>query len=69
MEALDASVGLKWVLNEVDADKARALRDELRASLRDFIAPDVVAVECATRSPRASEGGSSGTPRGFTARS
>jgi hypothetical protein len=39
MEVLDASVGLKWVLNETDVDKARALRDEFRASLRDFIAP------------------------------
>jgi predicted nucleic acid-binding protein len=47
MEVLDASVGLKWVLNETDVDKARVLRDEFRASLRDFIAPDVFAAECA----------------------
>jgi predicted nucleic acid-binding protein len=47
MEVLDASVGLKWVLNETDVDKARVLRDEFRASLRDFIVPDVFAAECA----------------------
>jgi predicted nucleic acid-binding protein len=47
MEVLDASVGLKWVLNEADAGKALALRDEFRASLRDFIAPDIFAPECA----------------------
>jgi predicted nucleic acid-binding protein len=47
MEVLDASIGLKWVLNEAEAGKARTLRDEFRTSLRDFIAPDVFAVECA----------------------
>ncbi len=47
MEVLDASVGLKWVLDEDDSDKARNLRDEFRSALRDFIAPDIFAVECA----------------------
>ena len=47
MEAFDACVGLKWVLAEPDSDKARTIRDELRAGVRDLIAPDVFAVECA----------------------
>jgi predicted nucleic acid-binding protein len=47
MEVLDACVGLKWVLSEPDSDKARTIRDELRSDVRDLIAPDVFAVECA----------------------
>lgn len=47
MEILDASVALKWVLVESDSDKARTLRDECRNALRDFLAPDIFAVECA----------------------
>jgi predicted nucleic acid-binding protein len=47
MEVLDASVGLKWVLNESDSDKARALRHQFRAALREFVAPNLFAVECA----------------------
>ena len=31
MEILDASVGLKWVLNESDSDKARRLRKDFRS--------------------------------------
>ena len=47
MDVLDASVCLKWVLDEDDSDKARVIRDEFRTALRDFIAPDIFAVECA----------------------
>ena len=47
MDAFDACVGLKWVLAESDSGKARAIRDELRAGVRDLIAPDVFAAECA----------------------
>ena len=47
MEVLDTSVGLKWVLTETDSDKARNLRDEVQATPRDFIAPDIFAAECA----------------------
>jgi hypothetical protein len=32
MEVLDASVGLKWVLNETDSDEARKLRVEFQAA-------------------------------------
>jgi predicted nucleic acid-binding protein len=38
---LDASVALKWVLAEVDSDKADALRDAFRKGIHDFLAPDI----------------------------
>jgi predicted nucleic acid-binding protein len=44
---LDASVGLKGVLAEPDADKARRLRDDSRAKVHGLIAPDSFALECA----------------------
>jgi predicted nucleic acid-binding protein len=47
IDVLDASVALKFVLNQSDSDQARKLRDEFPASLRDFISPDIFAVECA----------------------
>lgn len=47
MEVLDASVGLKWVLAEVDSDKAVRLLDDFRAGVRDLIAPDCYTLECA----------------------
>jgi predicted nucleic acid-binding protein len=42
---LDASVALKWVLAEIDSDKADALRDLYRKGIHDFIAPDVFPIE------------------------
>jgi predicted nucleic acid-binding protein len=42
---LDSSVALKWVLAEVDADKAVRLRDENRAGIHELIAPDIFPVE------------------------
>ena len=47
MEILDASVALKWVLTESDSDKARRLREDFRNAIREFLAPDIFAVECA----------------------
>ncbi len=44
---LDASVGLKWVLNEVDADAARRQRDDYRSQLHELIAPEIYPIECA----------------------
>ena len=38
---------MKWVLDEVDSDRARRLLDQFRAGTRDFVAPDIFAVECA----------------------
>ena len=43
---LDASVALKWVLNEDNSDKAVALRDNARRQVDELIAPDFFPVEC-----------------------
>jgi len=42
---LDASVGLKFALNEPGADKARKLQDEFRRGVHEFLAPDVFPAE------------------------
>jgi predicted nucleic acid-binding protein len=47
MKVLDASVGLKWVVDEADSDKARRLLSDYHAGLRDLIAPDVFGLESA----------------------
>jgi predicted nucleic acid-binding protein len=44
---LDASVALKWVLNEPDAAKARPLRDDFRNAVHELIAPDSFTLEIA----------------------
>ena len=49
MEVLDASVGLKWVVDEADSDKARRVLNDYRTGVRDLIAPDVFALESAAR--------------------
>ena len=43
----DSSVAVKWVLAEVDSDKARRLRDEYRRTLHDLVSPDIFPVEVA----------------------
>jgi predicted nucleic acid-binding protein len=42
---LDSSVGFKWVVAEVDTDKALRLRDDFRNGLVELIAPDVFPIE------------------------
>jgi predicted nucleic acid-binding protein len=44
---LDASVGLKWVMNEVDSDKARRVRDDFRKAIVELLAPDCYVLEAA----------------------
>jgi predicted nucleic acid-binding protein len=44
---LDASVGLKWVLPEVDSDKAIRIRDDFARGIRGLIAPDIFPIEVA----------------------
>jgi predicted nucleic acid-binding protein len=44
---LDASVGIKWVMNEIDSAKARQLRDDFRSRIHDLIAPDSFPLEAA----------------------
>jgi predicted nucleic acid-binding protein len=55
--ALDASVGLKWVLVEPDADKARRLRDDFQNQIHELIAPDSFPLECAHALARAERRG------------
>jgi predicted nucleic acid-binding protein len=42
---LDSSIAVKFVLPESDSDKARLLRDDIRAKVHEVIAPDVFHVE------------------------
>ncbi len=52
---LDSAVALKWVLPEIDSDKADRLRDDYRKAVHELLAPDVFPVEVAhalTRSER-----------------
>jgi predicted nucleic acid-binding protein len=42
---LDSSVGFKWVVAEVDTDKALRLRDDFRNGLVELLAPDVLPIE------------------------
>ena len=44
---LDASIALKWVLNEPDAAQARQLRYNFRNSVHELIAPDSFTLEIA----------------------
>jgi predicted nucleic acid-binding protein len=51
--ALDASVGLKWVLQEPDSPKADSLRRAFQTGVHDLIAPDTFPVEVAHALTRA----------------
>jgi predicted nucleic acid-binding protein len=42
---LDASVGIKWVMNEIDSAVARHLRDDFRNQIPELIAPDSFPLE------------------------
>ena len=44
---LDASVGLKWVLNEVDTTIAQRVRDGFRNGAQELISPDCYVLEVA----------------------
>lgn len=44
---LDASVAFKWVVDEINADKARRLREGFRNAVHELLAPDVFSVEIA----------------------
>ena len=41
----DSSVAFKWVVAEVDTDKALRLRDDFRNGVHELIAPDFFPVE------------------------
>src|ERR1700730_16828124 len=44
---LDASVLLKWVLNEPNVDAARKLREEFVSSIHELLSPDLYLIEVA----------------------
>lgn len=44
---LDASIALKWVLEEPDSPSARRVRDEFAAGRHEFLSPDVFPFEIA----------------------
>lgn len=54
---LDANVALKWVLPEVDSDRALRLRTSVQAGLHDLLAPDAFSIEVAHALSRAERKG------------
>src|ERR1700722_12528550 len=54
---LDASVALKWVLPEADADNADLLREDFRNGIHELLAPDFFPAEVAHASTRAERRG------------
>jgi len=44
---VDSSVALKWVLPEVDTQRAVALRDDFRKGVHELLAPDIFGIEVA----------------------
>jgi predicted nucleic acid-binding protein len=54
---LDSSVAVKWLLAEVDSDKALRLRDDYRNGVHELLAPDVLPVECTHSLTRAERQG------------
>jgi predicted nucleic acid-binding protein len=47
MSVLDASVILKWFIDENDSDKAIRLREEYEANEREIVIPDFLLIEVA----------------------
>jgi predicted nucleic acid-binding protein len=54
---IDSSVAAKWELPEVDSDKARQFRDDVRAAGHTLLAPDVFSAEVAHTLTRAERQG------------
>ncbi len=50
---LDSCVGIKWLLEEIDSDKAIRLRDEFRNGIHELLAPDIYPIEVAHALTRA----------------
>ncbi len=62
---LDSSVAFKWVVTEIDTDKALRLRDEFRQGQHEFAAPDFFPVEVAHSLTRAERQGRLLAPAGW----
>jgi predicted nucleic acid-binding protein len=54
---LDSNIGVKWLLQEDQSDKARVFRDEFIRGLHELLAPDIFTVECAHALTRAQRQG------------
>jgi predicted nucleic acid-binding protein len=52
---LDSNIGVKWLLQEEQSDKARIVRNEYSRGLHKLLAPDVFTVECAHALMRAAQ--------------
>jgi len=50
---IDSSVAFKWVLKEIDSDKADRLREDYQNAIHELISPDVFQVELAHALTRA----------------
>ena len=50
---LDSSVAVKWVLTELDSNKADRLRDDYRNAVHELFAPDTFLAEIAHALTRA----------------
>ena len=61
---LDASVALKWVLQEPGSDKAVVLREGFRSGVHDLLAPDVFVAEIAHALARAERRNIIAPPKG-----
>jgi predicted nucleic acid-binding protein len=65
MCVLDSNIGVKWLLQKHQSDKARVVRDEYARGLHQLLAPDIFTVECAhafTRAQRQARGKRSAKP-------
>jgi predicted nucleic acid-binding protein len=54
---LDASVGFKWAVPEVDSDKANSIRTDFGRGVHELIAPDLFPIEVAHALTRAERQG------------
>jgi predicted nucleic acid-binding protein len=50
---IDSSVAFKWVLKEIDSDKADRLREDYQNAIHELISPDVFQIELAHALTRA----------------
>jgi predicted nucleic acid-binding protein len=55
--AIDASVALKWVLPEIDSDKAIRLLTAFQAGVHELMSPDVFPIEVSNSLARAERNG------------
>lgn len=54
---VDASVALKWVLPEINSDKALRLRSDYQAAIHELCSPDIFTIEVANTLARAERNG------------